>query len=194
MSESIEMPKTDVPPPETTPFFKRRPVRVLLGIVALLAVAGTAYRLHTLQWEETDDMPSSRPMWSRSARASPGQVLAVRVADNRSVNAGDILLEIDPADLRAADDRAKAAYDEAVANIALTRANTAATLSRANADLETATSAVTTAESQLAASRADLNAGRAYEAQNLAYEQRYLTAEARRVTQTQIRFRQAAAA
>jgi membrane fusion protein (multidrug efflux system) len=80
----------------------RRPRVLMIGGVILVAVIGAVlvWWWHARQFEDTDDAFID----ARVVRVSPrisGQVTAVHAEDNQLVHAGDILVDIDPADVRA---------------------------------------------------------------------------------------------
>jgi len=83
------------------------------------------------------------------------------VQDNQFVKAGDVLVEIDPADYEIAVNRAKADYEDALAaasaagvNVPITSVNTGSQLSSAEATVENARAGVSAAEQQLQAAKA----------------------------------------
>jgi len=88
-------------------------------------------------------------------------VLKLNVQDNQFVKAGDVLVEIDPADYEIAVNRAKADYEDALAaasaagvNVPITSVNTGSQLSSAEATVENARAGVSAAEQQLQAAKA----------------------------------------
>jgi membrane fusion protein, multidrug efflux system len=97
---------------------------------------------------------------SVSARVS-GHVLKLNVQDNQFVEAGTVLVEIDPADYEIAVNRAKADYEDALAaasaagvNIPITSVNTGSQLSSAEATVWNARAGVSAAEQQLQGAKA----------------------------------------
>src|ERR1700732_1103652 len=90
-----------------------RRVRIAaLVAVAVLAVAGTLYWLHARQYGDTDDAQGDGDIHPISARIN-GTVQAVnpRVAENRYVAAGTVLIDVDPADYKSAVASAQAEVD-----------------------------------------------------------------------------------
>ena len=88
-------------------------------------------------------------------------MLKLNVQDNQFVKAGDVLVEIDPADYEIAVNRAKADYEDALAaasaagvNVPITSVNTGSQLSSAEATVENARAGVSAAEQQLQAAKA----------------------------------------
>src|SRR5207302_139432 len=80
---------------------------VIAGALAVIAGA-LAWWLHARRFENTDDAQIDGDITAVSPRVA-GTVVAVRVHDNQRVRAGDLLAELDPADLRVALARARAA-------------------------------------------------------------------------------------
>ncbi|HEX4413882.1 MAG TPA: biotin/lipoyl-binding protein, partial [Lacipirellulaceae bacterium] len=88
----------EVPPP---PFYKRWTIMLplVLGII-FAVIGGTLYWLHARQFESTDDAFIA----GRATEINPhvsGYVVTLDVDDNQHVKAGDLLLQIDPADYEA---------------------------------------------------------------------------------------------
>src|SRR4051794_7038409 len=89
---------------------QRHPLVVLAAIVVvvIIAAAGTSFLVRSGGRQSTNDAYVE----GRIIRISPkvsGQVISLRVDDNDSVKAGDLLLEIDPVDYQAKVDQAIAA-------------------------------------------------------------------------------------
>lgn len=134
---------------------RRRAFRIL-GVIALVcAVAGGTWWYLNRNLESTDDAFLEGATVTISPRVG-GTVAAVHMTDNGHVSAGDTLLEIDAAGLRAVRDEAAARLAEAeakarvaVANLELTRAST-------DADLDEAQSGVSGAEAALAQARSQV--------------------------------------
>ena len=106
----------------------RRPIVLITGAAILLLIIAIVaiWWWHASAFESTDDAFID----ARTVRVAPrisGQVSRVPVTDNQFVHAGDVLVEIDPAD-------AQAALDQAVAQ--QTQAQTAQ--GQAQADVEVA--------------------------------------------------------
>jgi len=116
----------------------QRPIfMAVLGLVVLALIAvGVLWWLHSRQWESTDDAYISAHVAPVTPRLS-GVALRVYVSDNQDVAAGAVLVEIDPRDIQARLDQARAG------------------LSVSRAALETAKSAVASAEADVTAAQAD---------------------------------------
>src|SRR5579863_3000023 len=113
---------TTKPLPATEKDYHTRPSRtqssgfriaVVIAIVVLLVVGFFAYRYFT-SYESTDDAQVDGHINSISARIS-GHVIKLNVEDNQYVQAGTVLVEIDPADYQVAYERAKADFADAQA-------------------------------------------------------------------------------
>src|SRR5499427_10745859 len=140
---------TNKPLPSTERDFHTRPSRtqspgfriaILIALVVLVVVGFFVYRYFS-SYESTDDAQIDGHINSISARVS-GHVLKLNVRDNQMVQAGTVLVEIDPADYQLAVDRARAAFNDAKAtadaagvDVPLTSVNTTSALSSANADI-----------------------------------------------------------
>ena len=130
-------------------------IRVAAGVgLAVLGMLG--WWLYSRQYEETDDAQVDGNVSSVSARV-PGTVTAVPVVDNQEVKAGEVLVELDPADLEVAAVQAKAAFALAEAQLAAEHPNVPITVSANRAALETADADVESARSDVEAARRDLD-------------------------------------
>jgi len=142
--------------------------RWLLAAALVVAVVAGGITWHHLSGREsTDDAQIDGTILSISPRVG-GTVTAVSVTSNQPVDAGDLLVTIDPADYRIAVERAEAEYEAAQgaleaarAGVPLASSATASGLSKARAGLESARSAQHSAEQEVAAARARLDAAKA---------------------------------
>jgi multidrug resistance efflux pump len=96
-------------------------LRWIAAVVALVAIAGTAAYVRSRSRESTDDAQVDGHITYVSARIG-GTVRKVLVTDNQLVEAGAVLVEIDPADFRVAVDRARAELAKAEADAQAARA------------------------------------------------------------------------
>jgi membrane fusion protein (multidrug efflux system) len=129
---------------------------VLVGILAVLLWRYFA------SYESTDDAQVDVHLYPVSARVS-GYVLKVNVDDNQHVDAGMVLVEIDPKDYQVAVDKARAdlANAEATAKslnitVPITSVSTSSQLQSATSDVENANAGIIAAEQQLDAARAQV--------------------------------------
>ncbi len=136
-------------------------IAVLIGLVVLLVVGFFVYRYFT-SYESTDDAQVDGHINSISARIT-GHVTKLNVRDNQYVNAGDVLVEIDPADYQVAYERAKADFADAQAaataagvNVPITDVNTSSQVSSSEADVNSSRAGIQFAEQQLQAAKAQL--------------------------------------
>src|SRR5271168_1029447 len=106
------------PLPSTERDFHTRPSRtsssgfriaIVVAAIVLLVVGIFIYRYVT-SYEGTDDAQVDGHINSISTRIS-GHVIKLNVEDNQSVQAGTVLVEIDPADYQVAYERAKADFE-----------------------------------------------------------------------------------
>src|SRR5260370_27722152 len=126
-------------------------------------VSGVWYLLH-LGRESTDDAQVEGRVISVSARV-PGQVIRVHIEDNQRVEAGDVLLELDPADFAAKADAARAdlaaaraAADGARSALAFTEKTAPANLVQAQGGLTAAASSINSAHAGIDQAKAELAA------------------------------------
>ena|SRR5438270_4656306 len=144
--------------------FQRKPwLRIVVILVALvLVIGGIAFYIHSRHWESTDDAQVDGHIYNISARVS-GHVTKVNFDDNQVVKAGDILVEIDPADYQVALAKAEADYQDSLAQaqaarsgIPIARAGAQTNIASAQADVTNAQASITAAQKQADAARAQL--------------------------------------
>jgi membrane fusion protein, multidrug efflux system len=161
---------TTKPLPATEQDFHRQPSRtqssgfrigVVIAAIVLLVAGFFAYRYFT-SYESTDDAQVDGHINSISARIT-GHVIKLNIDDNQYVHAGDVLVEIDPADYQVAYDRAKADYADAEAaaeaagvNVPIISVNTTSQISATEADVNSARAGIQAAKQQLQAAKANL--------------------------------------
>lgn len=140
--------------------FRRPIVLIPLGLVV---IAGAVLLwLYFGSYESTDDAQVDVHLYPVSPRIS-GYVVKVNVDDNQYVDAGTVLVEIDPKDYQVAVDKARAdlANAEATAKslnitVPITSVNTSSQLRFAASDVENAKAGIVAAEKQLAAAHAQV--------------------------------------
>lgn len=166
-------PKTEPatrPLPSTERDFHTRPSRtaspgfrigVAISAIVLLVVGFFLYRYVT-SYESTDDAQVDGHVNSISARVA-GHVVKLNVQDNQYVQAGTVLVEIDPADYQVAVDTAKADYLDAQAsaraagvNVPIMSVDTNSQISSTQADVESARAGIQAAKQQLEAAKAQV--------------------------------------
>ena len=135
----------------------------LIGLVALVVIAaGVMLYRYFAAWESTDDAQIDGYIYPVSSRVS-GYVTQVLVDENQYVQAGTVLVQLDPKDYDVALANAKAtlANDQASAaalrtNVPITSVNTSSQLSTAQADLENAKAGLVAAKRSFDAAQASL--------------------------------------
>lgn len=154
--------EAEAPPDAPKPPLRRRlarlprehPVGLAIGIVviAVLVIGGFFLWRYLESYESTDDAEVSGHIDPVSPRVN-GTVIGVYTADNRSVVAGQVLLELDPSDYQAALEGAEAGLSQARAALAAENPNVPIT-ETANA------TSVATAQNEVAGAEAAADAAR----------------------------------
>src|ERR1700686_4831855 len=169
---AAERPASSIKPlPATEEDFHSRPSRtqssgfrigVVIAIIILLIAGFFAYR-YISSYESTDDAQVDGHINSISTRIA-GNVVKLNVQDNQAVQAGTVLLEIDPADYQVAYERAKADFEDAQAaaaaagvNVPITSVSTTSQMSSSEADVASARAGIAAARQQFAAAKAQLD-------------------------------------
>jgi len=142
------------------PRTKSRRRYIIIGVVAVVIVIAALFWWHSTFYEDTDDAQVNGHIIQISSRVV-GHVVKVNVNENQEVDAGTVLVELDPKDFQAAVQQdeanlasAEAAYEAAKVNVPVIHINTGSTLSTATAGLSSAKATVTQAERQLEAAKA----------------------------------------
>jgi len=99
---------------------------ILIAAAALAVLGGAAYWYHGTFYEDTDDAQIDGYISNVSARVG-GTVVAIHVEDNQPVSQGQLLVELDPTDLRVARDSARAALAQAEAQLRAEQSTTSVT-------------------------------------------------------------------
>jgi membrane fusion protein (multidrug efflux system) len=127
----------------------------LVSVVLVLAAAGLLYWLHSRHFENTDDAQIDGSITNVSPRVT-GTVSATHVIENQTVKAGDLLIELDPADLKIAVDQARAQVAQAQGQleaedplIPITLASNQSALASARSDLAAAQAALSAARKEV---------------------------------------------
>jgi membrane fusion protein (multidrug efflux system) len=129
-----------------------------IGVVVLLVLggAGTLYYLHGRGFEETDDAQIDGNITSLGPRVT-GTVTATHVVENQTVAVGDVLVEIDPADLAVAVVQAKAAVAQAEAQLQAEDPSVSITQTSNTAAVAGASSELASASAGLSGSHSDVD-------------------------------------
>ena len=130
---------------------------VFIVIAVVLLAGGVSWYLYAQGFEETDDAEVDGHLNPIAARID-GTVKAVYVDDNQSVEAGKLMVELDPRDYQVALDQSKAQADQAEAQLGASHPNLPITRITNRSDLSSQQAEVTDAEAALAAARHDLDA------------------------------------
>jgi membrane fusion protein (multidrug efflux system) len=140
------------------PVDTRKKVRTRLAVglgVGALALVGLLWWLHARKFEDTDDAQVDGYISSISPRV-PGTVVRVLVEDNQSVHPGDLLVELDTADLEVTVAQARAAVAQAEAAFAAEQPNVSITATSNRTTVQVAEDEVANAQADLEAAQRDL--------------------------------------
>jgi membrane fusion protein (multidrug efflux system) len=128
---------------------------ILLAIIIIVVGVGYAVWSYYASRESTDDAQIDGHIVPISARVG-GTVEKVNVDDNQYVEAGTVLVQLDPTDYQVAVDRARAELQDAMASlqaartgVPLAHTTTSSTLSNAQASLRAAQQEVTASQARL---------------------------------------------
>jgi len=143
-------------------------VRIGVGIAVLALVGAGLWFWLTAARESTDDAQVDAHVTQMAARVG-GTITKINVDDNQVIEAGAVLVELDPRDYQVALDKARAELADAEANAVAARSNVPITSTTAASNVTTARGAVVQASSGVAAAEKEVEAARA----------RLLTAQAR---------------
>ena len=120
-------------------------IRILIAVAVVAALGVGAWFYLTRGRESTDDAQVDAHVTPVAARVG-GTVLRVPVADNQPVEAGTVLVEIDPREYQIALDRARAELANAEAEAAAANANVPITATSTRSGVSTAASGVEQAQ------------------------------------------------
>jgi membrane fusion protein (multidrug efflux system) len=140
---------------------------IVIAILALVVVAGVYLWRYFNTFESTDDAQIDGHINSVSARIT-GNVIAINAEDEQFVNAGDVLVKLDPKDYEVAVARAEADLADAEAalessrtDIPITSTNTSSQLKSAHASRGDAAASLLSSQRQLTAAQARLDSSKA---------------------------------
>ncbi|HEX4478989.1 MAG TPA: HlyD family secretion protein [Polyangiaceae bacterium] len=153
----------DAATPVVVPAARRRRAPTVIASLSLAAaLASSVTYLVTRGQESTDDAEVEGRVMNVAARVS-GQVLRVRVEDNQIVQAGDVLVELDPADFEAKAEAARgdlaaarASADGARAALRLAEKTAPASLTEARGGMTAASFSVVAAHAAIDQAKADV--------------------------------------
>jgi membrane fusion protein (multidrug efflux system) len=149
------------PPPKSNRKF------IIIAVVLLLVLGAVFFYWRSTFTEDTDDAEVDGNLYQVSSRVT-GQVIKVYVDDNQTVQAGQLLAEIDPTDYQVALDQAEANlasaqadYTQATVNVPLTRVNVGTTVTTSSQDVKGSSDMVAQAEKQVDAANARVDQAKA---------------------------------
>ena len=154
-------------PPEESPAKKTGRKIIIFAVVLLLILGAAFWYWRSTFTEDTDDAQVDGNIYQISSRIS-GQVIAVHVDDNKKVNQGDLLIEIDPKDYQVSLEQAQAAlasaqadYTQATVNIPITSTQTTTTTTNSGVDVRSNETAIVQSQQQAAAAQARVEQAKA---------------------------------
>ncbi len=150
-----------LPPEPIRNGFHRQPRArlILAGIVLLLIVGGAVWHYFSIR-ESTDDAQIDGHITPISARVG-GTVVAVEVNDNQYVQAGTVLVRLDPRDYQVALERAGADLANAEAAARAARTGVPITSTTTSSRVSTAQARVESVQAGLVAAQREVDAARA---------------------------------
>jgi len=134
---------------------RRRPLLIAAGLLSVVVLVLGGRAVLIAGTESTDDAQVEADVVAVAPRI-PGQVLRVLVRDDQPVKKGDLLFELDPADLAARVQQAAAELEMAAAQVSVVEASARGGLSSARAGLSASSASVAGAGAQVEAARATL--------------------------------------
>jgi membrane fusion protein (multidrug efflux system) len=139
----------------------------VIGVVLLIVLGAAFFYWRSTFVEDTDDAQVDGNLYQISSRVS-GQVVKVTVDDNQTVQAGQLLAEIDPTDYQVALDQAQAnlasaqaEFAQATTNVPITQVTVGTVVSTTASDVKGSTDMVAQAEKQVEAATARVDQAKA---------------------------------
>jgi membrane fusion protein (multidrug efflux system) len=127
---------------------------VFLAILAGVGIGGSRLLAYLESYESTDDGQIDGDIYAITSRIT-GTIKAVYVEDNQTVKAGQLLVELDPADYGVSLDQAKAALNESRTQVAVAQPNVPITSVSTETTLATSATDIAGARAALAAAQRD---------------------------------------
>jgi len=150
-TQTLSQPVTDSTGP------RRRVNPLILGaVLILLAALGIGWYVYSQGFEDTDDAQVDGHLNPIASRID-GTVKAVHVDDNQTVQAGTLMVELDPSDDQVALQQTQAQYDQAMAQLGAAHPNLPITRISNQNDLTSQQAEVVGSEAALAAAQHDLD-------------------------------------
>ncbi len=153
-------------------FIRRHPLAIPLGAVLLVAVliGGLFLLRYFHSYESTDDAQIDGHLDPIGARIA-GTIIAVHVENDQFVNAGEVIVELDPRDYQVALEQARANYLQALQQVTSENPNVPITVTSTETTVSSSEADVTSAQAGIAAAQQDYDAKlasvREAEAQNV---------------------------
>jgi membrane fusion protein (multidrug efflux system) len=141
-------------------FIQQPRVRLIIGAVLLLILGAGVWAWSTAGRESTDDAQVDAHVTQIAARVG-GTVTKVAIDDNQLVEAGALLVQLDPGDYQVAVDKARAELADAEGNAVAAQSSVPITSTTAASNVTTARGGITQAQSGVAASEKEIEAARA---------------------------------
>ena len=140
--------------------FQQPRVRLIILAVLVLALGAGAWAWSTSGREKTDDAQVDAHVTQMAARVG-GTVTKVAVDDNQLVDAGALLVQLDPGDYQVAVDKARAELADAEATAVAAQSGVPITSTTAASNVTTARGGIAQAQSGVAAAGKEIEAARA---------------------------------
>ena len=145
----------DRPPLTQQPRF-----RILVGVVVIVIIGVALWFFFGGESESTDDAQIDAHVTPIAARVG-GTVTRVAVDDNQFVEAGTLLVELDPRDYQVAVEKSRAELADAEAGALTARSNVPITATAATSGVTTARGGIAQAQGAVAAAEKEVEASRA---------------------------------
>jgi membrane fusion protein (multidrug efflux system) len=140
--------------------FQQSRVRLIIGALLLLFIGIAVWVWATAGHESTDDAQVDAHVTQIASRV-PGTVTKVLVHDNQLVDAGTVLIELDPRDYQVAVDKARAELADAEATAVAAQNTVPIASTTATSGVVTARGGVMQAQSGVAVSEKEIESARA---------------------------------
>jgi len=135
----------------------RRVNRLVVGVILIVLLAiGIGWYVYSQGFEDTDDAQVDGHLNPIASRID-GTITAVHADDNQAVQAGALLVELDPSDQQVAVQQSQAQYDQAMAQLGAAHPNLPITRFSNQNDLTSQQAEVVASDAGLAAAQHDLD-------------------------------------
>jgi membrane fusion protein, multidrug efflux system len=157
-------PSEPAPPPPPASSNRKS---IVIGVILLLVIAAVFFYWRSTFTEDTDDAQVDGNLYQVSSRIT-GHVVKVYVDDNQTVQAGQLLAEIDPTDYQVALDQAEAdlanmqaQYVQAKVNVPIISTNVSTNVTTSGSDVKGSSDMVAQAEKQVDVAKSRVDEARA---------------------------------